>query len=824
MKLVLLATLLALPLSANAASVNALETIAGIGTEVSFEDFDAKTVGNLVLTSPTGSVEVLPIATNLQGEGTRFVPGHLLSTAGTYTVAIERGYETLSTSSLTVHPDALDAHKSSMQLLAQRGGEASVLVTLVDRFSNPLSGRLVELISSNTADRITSSSKETNSHGEILFTIQGTKDISALRAMDLLSSTVLDQSLMIASSHQHSVGGPLAANLVGSQASTVEGKQFSRGKPVPAEPISFGASILDTNFRANLGSQGEAARLDSFDIQVLRGRVPVNMIDVSDFYDIQITALDQFAERFLDYEGTVYLYSTDEYAELPKEGAIEFTFGFEGQRYYTLGLQLSTPGKHTLIISDHPTNPQNVLGRLDIEVTGQEVVGPEFSMNITSPAPEVTLNETDVLVTGNGPPFINIIIEGGKETVTDETDRDGNFAVPIALDETRESHTITVKDKDGRHAEDTVNFSIDITPPAITSVTFMPEAPTEETDVLVIVESEPNLENVSMQFGGETFELITTDPTSGKYQVLFTAPAGKSVHTPEFTVTDAYGNSTSENSASFSTILRDLPIVPNLRTTSEINAVGLNWDLIDNPPIDAYRIYVGVTPDEFLYTLDTDRPTDAATVAGLQPGATYYFAVTALQGERESAEKSAVAQATVLGVELKVAPGDGSLLIEWDSLTNDIPLSSFVLEYGAEEDNYTEKRTLNGELRAFTLRDLINEVTYYLQLTPITSTGEVMEDLAATGQGTPLGAGFTTSANDPVPPEFLATFAGAPDIPSNLPPAPPPVEMPLSEEGVPLWILFSILGMSVVLLKFQFSRRHVAPAVTYPQMDIQYLG
>ena len=286
--------------------------------------------------------------------------------------------------------------------------------------------------------------------------------------------------------------------------------------------------------------------------------------------------------------------------------------------------------------------------------------------------------------------------------------------------------------------------------------------------------------------------MLLTIPEAGSYDAVVSA-------------SDALGN-TSQKTGTLPVGLRGLPRVGSVIAEAQINAIALSWDPVTNDEIDAYRIYVGTSPDEFIYTLDTDRPTAAATVAGLRPGTTYFFAVTALEGPRESEEKSDIANATVLGVKLEVTPGDGSLFVEWTSLQQEIPLSNFILEYSTElealgdslREDEVERKTLNGELRAFTVRDLMNKKTYHLKLTPITTTGEALEDLAATGQGTPIGAGYTAGTSDPVPFNLHAS-AG--------PTTRPVKEIPLSEEGVPMWMLWSILGASAITYHWYLRRR-----------------
>ena len=195
-----------------------------------------------------------------------------------------------------------------------------------------------------------------------------------------------------------------------------------------------------------------------------------------------------------------------------------------------------------------------------------------------------------------------------------------------------------------------------------------------------------------------------------------------------------------------------LPVVTGLRATAKIEQVDLTWTPVSED-VEGYRIYVGTEPGNYSSYLDSPDQRGGATVGGLKPGTTYIFAVTAIAGDRESKEKSAETTATALGLTLDVTPQDGGLMLEWSSLDSDIPLSSFILEYGVEAGNLTEKRTLNGDLRAYALRDLLNDVTYVLKLTPVTTTGDLLEDLAAEGGGMPSGTGigFRTTPVDPAP-------------------------------------------------------------------------
>ena len=783
-------TVLFVPLYASAA-VTSLETVAGIATEVTVTDLPTNSVVDLVVQNPLQETVNITLTADENGTVSTWLSGNDLQVAGNYVVSAHA--QTISkTGTITVHPDTLDTELSFIDTEyshVEVDEELLVTVVLADRFGNPLPGRMVELISSRSEDVIQALNRETDIYGEQNFIVRaGVAGDVSLRAIDLISGKTLNDSLHImAGTSVAPVGGPTT---IAYSAPT----QFYRANTNP-----YSASVLGNSLRAQTS---EPARFAGIRIEIIgQENNPIPRMEQYKAESMMLTAIDQFGNPYFDYTGTVYLATTDPEATLPLFGVYNFRFEDEGRKMLTLGLKFSNPGMQTMVLTespdDIPANPADAIGSLEVDVSAQQVAKPTTKpLNIITPKKGALLSATEVILEGIGPAFINITAEGGTETVSSETDRQGSFSLPIKLDTTKTEHTITVFDTDAPTNTTEVSFSIDVTPPEITSITFTPENPIEETDVLVVVTTEPGSKDVTLTLNEEEFTLINTDPGSGKYQKLITAPVA-GVYDATVSTSDTLGN-TATQTTSLPVSLRGLEKVQNIIAEAQINAIALRWDPVKETDIDAYRIYVGNTPDEFLYTLDTDRPTAAATVAGLRPGTTYYFSVTALQGERESEEKGDIVSATVLGVQLEVTPGNGSLFVEWTSLQQDKPLSNFLLEYGAEPDQLTEERLLNGELRAYTLRDLINGVTYYLKLTPITTTGEKIDELAAEGEGTPTGAGFTIGVSDPVP------F----DLRASAPPMPKPVvEIPLSEQGIPTWALWSVLAATIVVYQWHVRRR-----------------
>ena len=806
---------LVLPAAASAAMLNTIDTVAGIATEVVIEDLAPATQVELSVTSPLGESFTHTLNVGEHGIAHTWLAGADLQIAGTYDLQMIDALGNSTDSTLTVHPDSVDPLRSTVEIAKAHvdvGEEVVATVILMDRFGNALSARPTELLSSRPDDLVQAITRETDLYGEQQFIVRAaTPGELSLRTVDLISGETLKSATVVsAGTTLQDVGGPERQ-----VAYTQPQPNFYRGNP-------YSANLLrDPNpYRAQAN---DPPRLEYIDITIIgQEGEPMPTVEQYKAESMLLTAIDQYGNPYYDFTGTIYLATTDPEATLPSFGVYNFLFEDEGQKMLTLGLKFAAEGIQTMVLTERPdeipSDLTQALGHIDINVTPKKIViTEEQKMQIVSPKEGAILNTTDILVEGRGPPFINIVVSGGTEDVESETDRQGNYSVGITLDGSSTEHTITVKDSDTPQNFTERTVTVDVIPPKIGTITFTPEDPIEGTDVLVVVETEPNLNGISLEFNGETIDMATNDPTATKYQALISADdAG--TYEVKISATDAQGN-TGEKTDALRFGLRGLDQVQNVIAEAQINAIALRWDPIEDDDIDAYRIYVGTSADEFLYTLDTDRPTAAATVAGLRPGTTYYFGVTALEGERESELKSDIVSAIVLGLNLDVSPSDGSLFIEWTELESNVPLSTFLLEYGLDENNLSEQRILNGQLRAYTLRDLINGIGYHLKLTPIATNGESLTDLAATGQGTPIGPGFTAGTADPVPFELRAS------APPGSDPIPRPVtQIPLSEEGVPMWMLFSIVGITIFTFHVHLRRKrnhHQTVAFT-KQLDALY--
>jgi len=757
---------LLLPRAALAASLTVRDTIAGLGTTAEIQGWKNNQRAAITVTPPYGPAWNVA----LDDRGTARIGGEDLHTAGTYTVegSPANGEHGVSTT-FTVLPDSFNPRSSAIEsdtdVVDTDGSTATIRVIARDRYGNALSGRRFAVISGRTSDHIEQSTGETDQRGEQLFTLStsapGPMD---LRAMDLISGKLVDGSLAI-NAESWAVGGndwgagsKLLASLYAPRAAT----------------NSYATSALSgRRFFGQVGSSFDVVH--RFEIRPDRNAKEVALFEPLSF---DIAAMDRNGNVVEDYTGTVQIYTTDPEALVPSE--VRFAPGDFGVKRLSLSLRFQTPGEpnaigeltHVIRVEESgscstPGSPNCVFGEYELIVRGVDGNGdPARSISVSSPQQDGNVGGTNITVEGKGPPFINIVVAGGVRDVQGETDQDGRFAIAVNLDERQMDHTLRVRDASGRYDSGNIRVHLDALPPTFGDITFDPVTPEVGSPASVRVVSEPGLGSASIDVNGTETVLQESRSASGTYSGIFT-PTTPGPTTAIVKLTDAAGN-TNETRMQISISAQSLPTVTGVRALGKIEQIELTWNPVEDPSVEGYRIYVGTEPKNYSNYLDSPDPRAGATVGGLKPGMTYYFAVTALGADRESKNKSMETTGVPLGLKLTVTPQDGSLLIEWASLGEDAPLSSFILEYGVDPGDFSEKRMLSGDLRAYTLRDLLNNVTYYLRLTPVTTTGDTLKDLAAEGQGTPAatGRGFRPTAADPVPVGFTVNGPGGSMKPS----------------------------------------------------------
>jgi hypothetical protein len=769
-------TALLIPCTAMAAvMLDVSDSVAGVGLTVDMSGAKPAESVDIVVTDPDGYDTVIPVLADNGGQAVAMVPGAKAQTAGTYTVGARQKGGVSTSVQAQVHPDSVDAAMSQItvrdpQISADGRDQAAVEVTLRDRYGNVLGGRPVSLIASRKSDIVTGLTPDTDATGTQEFSVRATENgVITLRAIDLLSTVTLDETATIQAGY-----GAMGGNSMYTASATT----YDSG----SKKFYFNAQAVG-----------------SFDlIQEFEVTAPAQMNVNEEAPKITIRAVDRDGNTVENYTGTIRFVTTDPEATVPNFGTYTFRDRDLGVKSFPLALTFRTPGQQTLRVED--SNDPTIMGETNITVGGQGSTGNGGSISVTSFADGDYVNSLDIVVAGVGPRFANLIVMGGAEDAYGTTDDLGAFSIPVTLSPDQHDFTIRVRDDAGRNDSGQIHLILDQDAPVIDLIQFSPENPEEGEKVLVVVQSEADLREAVIRIpdrinGQPTDVMLAPNPAEpSTYQGFLTAPA-PDVYQAIVSVTDKAGNTT-DLGTQLIVGGKTLPKVQNLKAEAKIDAVDLTWDPLPGN-VDGYRIYIGDSVNNYLYTLDTGKVTTKATVKGLTQGQEYTFAVTALRGDMESEEKSDPAVSRVLGFKLEVTPGDGALRVTWTSLALDLPLSSFMLEYGTDEEALTESRTLNGDLRDTVIRDLINGVPYFIRVTPVTVTGDALDELSATGEGTPDGAGFKPGPRDDVPfdiPDLPEgpLHSGAPANPSS---------------GVPAGVWMTLLGVATAGVYLRWRRR-----------------
>jgi hypothetical protein len=805
-RIIAVAVSLSIPFTATAAgSLYVEDSIAGLGLDISVSGAPASTDIDVIVLDPDGMSTRLPVHTDNKGSAQAVVKGTKTEKAGTYTVSVQHNREMIIPSTnVEVAPQSMDPWTSTIQawtpyIEPDGYDEADITVTLLDQFGNPLAGRPVAVVSSRTEDLIEAATPQTGSDGVQHFTLTTDEPgVIQLRAVDLLSGNTIVESAELKADDGYGVGGPVTTRTTSRRPafySPAVDDQYSDD----AESRQF--------YRAQISESFDV--IDHFEIDA-----PAQMRPNEEAQKFTVRAVDRNDMTVENYVGTVIFTSTDPDASFPAS----YTFKERdlGEKSFPLALKFKNSGPQTFRVEDR--NDGRITGETTITVGTGGGGTASKGIDVTSHVNDGYVSSLSILVEGQGPRFANLTVMGGIEDAFGTTDDNGAFSIPVELSPNQRDFTIRVRDDAGRNDSGQIHLTLDQDKPVIGTIQFAPENPEANDKVLVVVLSEPNLARVIVRIpdsvNGTVQEISLAENSTqpGSYQAFFNAPA-PDFYQPAVVATDRAGN-TEEVRTQLAVGSQSLPKVQNLTAIPKVDAVELRWDAIAGEAT-GYRIYIGDERGNFLYTLDTGRAVTKATVKGLTPGQTYVFAVSAQRGEMESAEKSDGVEAQALGFNLEITPENGALNIKWTSLTTELPLSSFILEYGAEEAKLTESRILNGELRDFTIRDLLNDVEYFVRITPVTVTGDKLDELAATGRGAPSGSGFKPSARDDIPFDVVTTPGGtlhpAPSTPSS---------------GIPpfAWMTASALGALAVLYSLHRQRALRRNAAFLHAINANYHG
>ncbi len=782
------ATILALliPSLASAATVKVEDLVAGLDVQITADDFEPYSTLELQVKDPTGTDLVLTGRTDERGHLFTHLPGELARNAGQYSItAMEPSSNHSASDTFRVLSDRLDPQVSELtvdraSVPADGSLPITAVVTLRDRYGNPLSGRPVTLIGSRSEDRIAPLTTETDSNGEMGFSIIGSgPGVITLGAMDLLTATVLQTRVAV-----------------------TFGEQTGRGGWVPANGSALLAQIP--------GEQNDQAK---FNISLTPEKADP---DTTTWFDLQIEAIGSNGKRNLSYKQTPRI-SVDNDARADLPGKFEGTFGEipfqereQGLKLLRKSVRFSKPGKHVVTVEDMING---IRGSATVEIKEEVIAGQKRKIEILYPKPDVAtkvarINATNVILKGVGPPLANLVVlEGEDETnrstlARGETDANGKYEISVEfLDPNQSLYALVVQDENMAgsrlYTSEVLRIERNTKKPEFT-FTFDPIEPITGTDVQLNVFATAEIDSVQASINTDTLTLTQDASNPLHYSVMFQAPEPGD-YQPAITAKNPIGST--EIRGTLAVRDRDVAVPQNLQAIARPSGVDLMWDeLPKSEGITKYTVYVGLAADDFSSTLDTNGAEVGAQIKGLQTDTEYFFAVTAWKKDRESA-KSEIISTRSNGLNLRLLPTQSSIEVTWQYPADAPAVGQFKLEYWVDETEHYE-RMLTGELRKYTINDLLSDVSYSVRLTPIAITGEALTDIVATASTTTLNGSFKSGPSDPV---YLPR-------PSNTNNTPPPSSLHQGakntpDSGVPMGAAAGAVALSLAVFYVYYRRR-----------------
>ncbi|MBI2889615.1 MAG: fibronectin type III domain-containing protein [Nitrospirae bacterium] len=186
---------------------------------------------------------------------------------------------------------------------------------------------------------------------------------------------------------------------------------------------------------------------------------------------------------------------------------------------------------------------------------------------------------------------------------------------------------------------------------------------------------------------------------------------------------DGNGN-TQEGFVSFRWLIapREIPAPTGLTAQAGDGGAVLSWQAVAGAT--GYKVYYGPSADSLGQSV---RATETSTsIGGLANGTTYYFAVTALAGEKESPRSAAVSATPIAGaVKILSAPtglvataGDGKVTLAWGAVEG---AASYKVYYGTAQNSLDTAVGVTGLTAE--IAGLANGTAYYFAVASVDASG-----------------------------------------------------------------------------------------------------
>lgn len=737
--------------SASAASAVASDTIAGYSAEIRVFDMDPDQDVIVQVEKPEGGIIELKGEADRSGAAEVNFVGFHTKNSGVYkvwsTVEGKRRSKVPSTS-FEVFPDSVSPLFSRVRAIkdsaaADGEDEVKIVVYLKDRHGNPIPKHYVELISSRSEDKITSSGGTTTDEGgQMLFYVRSESEgISHFTALDRNSGVLPDERAK------------------GIFFSTDDGDE--RGGDVWRASLFEPQNIFGDDAEADgiFGEEGD--KPESFgvvDYFLVELEFPNDNAYVTEAASLTVTAKDDQNRTVRNYTGTILITADDRVSRLPKNGdAIEFEIKDEGSQRFDLGITFTEAGMHTIeVVEFEDGGITGIKGKGEIEVL-PECIGDECN-EIDNPFPSTgdividrpekgaTYGKRTITFKGSAQEDVDLrVFLDGKEVKLITTDSGGGFFDDTSLRVKEDGeHTLQFEEVELEGKSEIITFYVDTTAPELKEYRISPEGnikPEEMVTITVFSEEKLDMSEVKIDGTNISKDLNEDENIPGKYTATINAPKEAGEYELDFLLGDAYDNKfIGSGKIVVASEQKELGAPRNLEAIAGDGNAKLTWDTPEETGkgIEKYRILFGTNEllldqtaatingeetEQVIEELENDVPVYFGVIAveegGLQSKMSNIISVVPKGKKEPIIEEEPVIVNTENTVE--IIPGNGEMSLRWDAPKSFAEY--FDIRFGLSAGAYSERFAVLGTSRNAVIPDLINGVAYYVTVVPLDRNG-----------------------------------------------------------------------------------------------------
>ena len=309
-----------------------------------------------------------------------------------------------------------------------------------------------------------------------------------------------------------------------------------------------------------------------------------------------------------------------------------------------------------------------------------------------------------------------------------ESDIDGRFLIEVELPDGEHKLAVSLLNTDDTIGaiSESVTVEVDQTAPELARIFLEPDGQIFlGTPLVVNVESEPELADAQIKIGSQFVALVEDSAGNYSAEITFEEVGDYSL---DFELTDEAGNVAEFSEVTVVSVIPNITIATEtLRTTAKDGRVDLRWDTPANSEkVKNYEINYGRSPINLDQKYVTADNRTAWFISELTNGTTYYFEINSFDESGKRNGGSEVVNATPKAT-LFATGCNNLILLNWTSPEN-AEIANFRLDYGLSSGNYSESRILSdgAERNKWEIRDVINDVEYFVVLRGLDALGEVV--------------------------------------------------------------------------------------------------